>query len=100
MYGERKQLCHERGEEATVLCVKRENSRAIFGKREPSGSVVRACVVWMLIDSPAAILLPAFGQKGTLAFWAFVVAVQYMMGSSMVRCSVSFCCGMLCCVKA
>lgn len=38
----------------------------------------------MLIDCPAAILLPAFGQKGTLAFWAFVVAVQYMMGSSMV----------------
>ncbi|KAI5829402.1 amino acid transporter [Schizophyllum commune Tattone D] len=32
----------------------------------------------------AAILLPAFGQKGTLAFWAFVVAVQYMMGSSML----------------
>ena len=52
--------------------------------RKQSGSVVRACVGWMLIGSPAAILLPAFGQKGTLAFWAFVVAVQYMMGSSMV----------------
>ncbi|KAL1740224.1 amino acid/polyamine transporter I [Schizophyllum fasciatum] len=32
----------------------------------------------------AAILLPAFGRTGTLAFWAFVVAVQYMMGSSML----------------
>ncbi|KAL0579387.1 hypothetical protein V5O48_002612 [Marasmius crinis-equi] len=35
-------------------------------------------------DQPmAAIFFNAFGQKGTLAIWAFVVIVQYMMGSSM-----------------
>ena len=33
----------------------------------------------------ATIFFNAFGQKGTLALWAFVVLVQYMMGSSMVR---------------
>ncbi|KAL4246862.1 Amino Acid-Polyamine-Organocation Transporter [Abortiporus biennis] len=32
----------------------------------------------------AAILLNAFGQKGTLAVWAIIVVCQYMMGSSMV----------------
>ncbi|KZT66736.1 amino acid transporter [Daedalea quercina L-15889] len=32
----------------------------------------------------AQIFFNAFGQKGTLALWAFVVLVQYMMGSSMV----------------
>ncbi|KAL0065445.1 hypothetical protein AAF712_007509 [Marasmius tenuissimus] len=36
-------------------------------------------------DQPmAAIFFNAFGQKGTLAIWAFVVIVQYMMGSSML----------------
>ena len=36
-------------------------------------------------DQPmATIFNNSFGQKGTLAVWAFVVAVQYMMGSSMV----------------
>lgn len=33
----------------------------------------------------ATIFFNAFGQKGTLSLWAFVVLVQYMMGSSMVR---------------
>ncbi|KAL0570057.1 hypothetical protein V5O48_011899 [Marasmius crinis-equi] len=40
-----------------------------------------------LVDSNqpmAAIFFNAFGQKGTLAIWAFVVIVQYMMGSSML----------------
>ncbi|ETW79955.1 amino acid transporter, partial [Heterobasidion irregulare TC 32-1] len=40
-----------------------------------------------LMDAPqpmAQILFNSFGQKGTLAVWAFVVMVQYMMGSSMV----------------
>ncbi|KIY62151.1 amino acid transporter [Cylindrobasidium torrendii FP15055 ss-10] len=32
----------------------------------------------------AQIFFNAFGQKGTLAIWAIVVAVQYMMGSSML----------------
>ncbi|PCH43032.1 APC amino acid permease [Wolfiporia cocos MD-104 SS10] len=32
----------------------------------------------------AQIFFNSFGQKGTLALWAFVVLVQYMMGSSMV----------------
>lgn len=32
----------------------------------------------------AQIFFNSFGQKGTLAIWAFVVLVQYMMGSSMV----------------
>jgi len=32
----------------------------------------------------AQIFFNAFGQKGTLALWSFVVLVQYMMGSSMV----------------
>ncbi|KAF5323197.1 hypothetical protein D9758_016727 [Tetrapyrgos nigripes] len=36
-------------------------------------------------DQPmAAIFFNAFGTKGTLALWAFVVLVQYMMGSSML----------------
>ncbi|VDB94224.1 unnamed protein product [Peniophora sp. CBMAI 1063] len=36
-------------------------------------------------DQPmAAIFNNSFGQKGTLAVWAFVVTVQYMMGSSMM----------------
>jgi amino acid transporter len=40
-----------------------------------------------LIDSDqpmAAIFFNSFGQKPTLAIWAIVVIVQYMMGSSMV----------------
>ncbi|KAH7924358.1 amino acid transporter [Leucogyrophana mollusca] len=42
-----------------------------------------------LLDSPigqpmAQIFFNSFGQNGTLALWAFVVIVQYMMGSSMV----------------
>ena len=41
----------------------------------------------------ATIFFNAFGQKGTLALWAFVVLVQYMMGSSMVR---SILCASLC----
>ncbi|KAI0321890.1 amino acid transporter [Amylostereum chailletii] len=32
----------------------------------------------------ATIFFNSFGQKGTLAVWAFVVAVQYFMGSSMM----------------
>ncbi|ESK96761.1 gaba permease [Moniliophthora roreri MCA 2997] len=32
----------------------------------------------------AQIFFNAFGQKGTLTLWAFVVIVQYMMGSSML----------------
>lgn len=32
----------------------------------------------------AQIFFQSFGQKGTLAIWAFVVLVQYMMGSSML----------------
>ncbi|KIK56176.1 hypothetical protein GYMLUDRAFT_174701 [Collybiopsis luxurians FD-317 M1] len=32
----------------------------------------------------AAIFQNSFGHKGTLALWAFVVLVQYMMGSSML----------------
>ncbi|KDQ54538.1 hypothetical protein JAAARDRAFT_135209 [Jaapia argillacea MUCL 33604] len=32
----------------------------------------------------AVIFFNSFGQKGTLALWAIVVLVQYMMGSSMV----------------
>lgn len=83
MNGERKHPCHVWGEETS--CHEWGEKTAVRSlRREDSGSVVRACVDWMLIDPPAAILLPAFGQKGTLAFWAFVVAVQYMMGSSMV----------------
>ncbi|KAF9529047.1 amino acid/polyamine transporter I [Crepidotus variabilis] len=36
-------------------------------------------------DQPMAqILFNAFGQKGTLAVWAIIVLVQYMMGSSML----------------
>ncbi|TFL06889.1 amino acid/polyamine transporter I [Pterulicium gracile] len=36
-------------------------------------------------DQPMAdIFLRSFGAKGTLAVWAFVVIVQYMMGSSML----------------
>ncbi|EMD35048.1 hypothetical protein CERSUDRAFT_139863 [Gelatoporia subvermispora B] len=36
-------------------------------------------------DQPMAqIFFNSFGQKGTLALWAVVVIVQYMMGSSMV----------------
>ncbi|CAL1697988.1 unnamed protein product [Somion occarium] len=36
-------------------------------------------------DQPMAwIFFNSFGQKGTLAVWAIVVIVQYMMGSSMV----------------
>ncbi|KAK7440043.1 hypothetical protein VKT23_017294 [Stygiomarasmius scandens] len=36
-------------------------------------------------DQPmAAIFFNSFGKKGTLALWAFVVLVQYMMGSSML----------------
>ncbi|TCD69005.1 GABA-specific high-affinity permease [Steccherinum ochraceum] len=36
-------------------------------------------------DQPMAqIFFNSFGQKGTLAIWAVVVIVQYMMGSSMV----------------
>lgn len=43
-----------------------------------------------LLNSPigqpmAQIFFNSFGQNGTLALWAFVVIVQYMMGSSMVR---------------
>ena len=38
----------------------------------------------------ATIFFNAFGRKGTLAIWAFVVLVQYMMGSSMV-CSPTTC---------
>ncbi|KIJ18172.1 PF00324 AA_permease [Paxillus involutus ATCC 200175] len=40
-----------------------------------------------LLNSPqpmAQIIFNSFGQKGTLALWAIVVLVQYMMGSSMV----------------
>ncbi|CCM02109.1 uncharacterized protein FIBRA_04186 [Fibroporia radiculosa] len=40
-----------------------------------------------IVASPqpmAQIFFNSFGQKGTLALWAFVVLVQYMMGSSMV----------------
>ncbi|KAI0077673.1 APC amino acid permease [Panus rudis PR-1116 ss-1] len=42
-----------------------------------------------IMDSPigqpmAQIFFNSFGQKGTLAVWAIVVIVQYMMGSSMV----------------
>ncbi|KAI0049724.1 amino acid transporter [Auriscalpium vulgare] len=42
-----------------------------------------------LMDSPigqpmAQIFFNAFGQKGTLAVWSFVIMVQYMMGSSMM----------------
>ncbi|KAF9463304.1 amino acid transporter [Collybia nuda] len=40
-----------------------------------------------LYDSPqpmALIFENSFGKKGTLALWAFVVLVQYMMGSSML----------------
>ncbi|KAF8152805.1 APC amino acid permease [Pholiota molesta] len=40
-----------------------------------------------LIDSPqpmAQIFFNSFGQKPTLAIWAIVVIVQYMMGSSML----------------
>ncbi|KAF8064170.1 APC amino acid permease [Lyophyllum atratum] len=40
-----------------------------------------------LFDSPqpmAQIFLNSFGQKATLAIWAFVVIVQFMMGSSML----------------
>lgn len=37
-------------------------------------------------DQPMAqIFFNSFGQKGTLALWAVIVMVQYMMGSSMVR---------------
>jgi len=32
----------------------------------------------------AAIFFNSFGKKGTLAIWAFVVIVQYMMGTSML----------------
>jgi amino acid transporter len=32
----------------------------------------------------AAIFNQSFGHKGTLTLWAFVVLVQYMMGSSML----------------
>ncbi|KAG7087578.1 hypothetical protein E1B28_013532 [Marasmius oreades] len=36
-------------------------------------------------DQPmATIFFNSFGQKGTLVLWAFVVVVQYMMGSSML----------------
>ena len=34
----------------------------------------------------AQIFFNSFGQKGTLGLWAIVVLVQFMMGSSMVRC--------------
>ncbi|KAH9922314.1 APC amino acid permease [Epithele typhae] len=42
-----------------------------------------------ILNSPigqpmATIFFNSFGQKGTLALWAVVVIVQYMMGSSMV----------------
>ncbi|KAF5375416.1 hypothetical protein D9615_008014 [Tricholomella constricta] len=40
-----------------------------------------------LYDSPqpmAQIFFNSFGRRGTLAIWAFVVLVQYMMGSSML----------------
>ncbi|TDL27161.1 amino acid transporter [Rickenella mellea] len=42
-----------------------------------------------LLDSPigqpmATIFFNSFGQKGTLAVWAIVVIVQYMMGTSML----------------
>ncbi|KAL4071559.1 amino acid/polyamine transporter I [Scleroderma yunnanense] len=42
-----------------------------------------------LLSSPigqpmAQIFFNSFGEKGTLALWAFVVIAQYMMGSSMV----------------
>lgn len=45
-----------------------------------------------LLSSPigqpmAQILFNSFGQRGTLVVWAFVVIVQYMMGSSMVICT-------------
>jgi len=41
--------------------------------------------VLMNSDQPMAqIFFNSFGQKGTLAIWAVVVIVQYMMGSSMV----------------
>ena len=33
----------------------------------------------------AQIFFNSFGQKGTLAVWSFIIVVQYMMGSSMVR---------------
>lgn len=37
-------------------------------------------------DQPmAAIFFNSFGHKPTLVIWSFVVIVQYMMGSSMVR---------------
>jgi hypothetical protein len=32
----------------------------------------------------AQIFFNSFGNKGTLAVWAFVILAQYMMGSSMV----------------
>ena len=37
----------------------------------------------------AEIFFNSFGQRGTLAVWAVVVIVQYMMGSSMVRSAAS-----------
>ena len=42
-----------------------------------------------ILDNPigqpmATIFFNSFGQKGTLAIWAIVVIVQYMMGSSML----------------
>ncbi|KAM5532681.1 hypothetical protein V8D89_013650 [Ganoderma adspersum] len=45
-----------------------------------------------ILDNPigqpmASIFFNSFGQKGTLAIWAVVVLVQYMMGSSMVLAS-------------
>ncbi len=33
----------------------------------------------------AQIFFNSFGQEGTLAMWSFIIIVQYMMGSSMVR---------------
>ena len=33
----------------------------------------------------AQIFFNSFGRKGTLAVWSFIIVVQYMMGSSMVR---------------
>ncbi|EIN05728.1 APC amino acid permease [Punctularia strigosozonata HHB-11173 SS5] len=42
-----------------------------------------------LLDSPieqpmAAIFFNCFGQKGTLAIWAIIIAVQFMMGTSIL----------------
>ena len=39
----------------------------------------------------ATIFFGAFGEKGTLGVWSVVVIVQWMMGSSMVRCLVTRC---------